>query len=43
MTRAVSVTAGCVLLQDKKTEAMLLVGPHSGISIVTNIKSYSVS
>ncbi|KAK7097654.1 hypothetical protein V1264_004600 [Littorina saxatilis] len=32
-----------VTLLDKKTEAMLLVGPHSGVSIVTNIKSYALT
>ncbi|KAL8614814.1 hypothetical protein ACOMHN_055840 [Nucella lapillus] len=32
-----------VTLLDKRTEAMLLVGPQSGISIVTNIKSYSLT
>ncbi|XP_076446709.1 uncharacterized protein LOC143284028 isoform X2 [Babylonia areolata] len=32
-----------VTLLDKKTEAMLLVGPQSGISIVTNIKSYTLT
>nr|KAG5701798.1 hypothetical protein BaRGS_000788 [Batillaria attramentaria] len=32
-----------VTLLDKRTEAMLLVGPHSGVSIVTNIKSYALT
>lgn len=30
------------LLQDKKTEAMILVGPKAGISLITNIKTYNV-
>ena len=30
-------------LQDKKTEAMVLVGPKAGISLVTNIRFYTVS
>ncbi|XP_071086775.1 uncharacterized protein [Haliotis cracherodii] len=32
-----------VTLLDQKTEAMVLVGPKSGISVVTNIKSYTLS
>ncbi|CAC5423068.1 FERM and PDZ domain-containing protein 4,FERM and PDZ domain-containing protein 3,FERM and PDZ domain-containing protein 1 [Mytilus coruscus] len=32
-----------VTLLDKKTEAMVLVGPKSGISLITNIKNYSLS
>ncbi|XP_052276810.1 uncharacterized protein LOC127876023 isoform X3 [Dreissena polymorpha] len=30
-----------VTLLDKKTEAMILVGPKSGISLVTNVRSYT--
>ena len=29
--------------QERKTEAMLLVGPKCGIAVVTNIKTNSVS
>ncbi|XP_052077142.1 uncharacterized protein LOC127715157 isoform X6 [Mytilus californianus] len=32
-----------VTLLDKKTEAMVLVGPKAGISLITNIKNYSLS
>ncbi|XP_041357056.1 uncharacterized protein LOC121374154 isoform X2 [Gigantopelta aegis] len=32
-----------VTLLDKKTEAMVLVGPKSGVSVVTNIKSYTLT
>ncbi|XP_055959064.1 uncharacterized protein LOC126829506 [Patella vulgata] len=31
-----------VTLLDKKTEAMVLVGPKSGVSVVTNIKTYQM-
>ncbi|XP_052796628.1 uncharacterized protein LOC128229029 isoform X3 [Mya arenaria] len=32
-----------VTLLDKKTEAMVLVGPKSGISLVTNVRFYTLS
>uniref|UniRef100_A0A2C9KQ58 FERM domain-containing protein n=1 Tax=Biomphalaria glabrata TaxID=6526 RepID=A0A2C9KQ58_BIOGL len=32
-----------VTLLDQKSEAMVLVGPKAGVSVVTNIKSYTVS
>lgn len=31
------------VFQDKKSEAMVLVGPKSGISLVTNVRFYTVS
>ncbi|KAH9519888.1 FERM and PDZ domain-containing protein 4 [Bulinus truncatus] len=32
-----------VTLLDQKTEAMVLVGPRAGVSVVTNIKSYTLT